>query len=107
MDADKKLEEEFSEIPDDYIVYLETRAENSFEISTALVKYLSKKNDKGIVISANRPYANLVNVYMKNGIDTSRMFILDCLSKGQHAETPADNVVFIENLSPGTPFLFF
>ncbi|UCB59140.1 MAG: hypothetical protein JSV67_02235 [Thermoplasmatales archaeon] len=99
MDAGQKLEEEYNGIPDDYIVFLETRAENSFEVSTALVKYLSNRNDRGIVVSANRPYANLVNVYMENGIDVSRMFILDCLSKSQHAEKPAENVVFIENLS--------
>ena len=123
MDTGFKLEEEYNGIPNDYIVFLETRAENSFEVSTALVKYLSNRNDRGIVVSANRPYTNLVNIYMQNGIDVSRMFILDCLSKAQHAETPADNVVFIENLSaltdislsldehinntPGKIFIFF
>jgi hypothetical protein len=94
-----KIEEEFNILPEDYIIFLETSAENSFEVSTALVKYLSGKNDKGIVISANRPYANLFNVYEKNDIDVSKMFVLDCLSKSQDADEPHENVVFVENLS--------
>jgi len=94
-----KIEEEFSDLPQEYIVYLETSAENSFEISTLIVKYLSEKNDKGIIVSANRPYTNLLSVYQQNNIDTSKMLILDCLSKSQHADTPNENVVFIDNLS--------
>jgi len=99
MDVANKLEEKFSRLPDDYIIFLETNAENSFEVITALVKYLSDKNDKGIVISANRPYSNLVDVYKKNNIDVSKMFVIDCISKSQNADISDDNVVFIENLS--------
>jgi hypothetical protein len=94
-----KIEEEFNGLPEEYIIFLETSAENSFEVSTALVKYLSNKNDKGIVVSANRPYSNLLSIYQKNDIDVSKMFILDCLSKSQHADEPNENVVFIDNLS--------
>jgi len=92
-------------------------------ISISLVKYFSIKSDKGIVLSANRPYVNLISIYEKNDIDISKLFILDCLSKGQHADAPADNVAFIESLSaltdislsieehlngaPGKKFIFF
>lgn len=123
MEAIKKIQEALDGLPDDYIVFIETSAEDSFEVSTLLVKYFSSKSDKGIVLSANRPYVNLMSIYEKNNIDVSKMFILDCLSKSQHAETPADNVVFIENLSaltdislsieehmngmPGKKFIFF
>jgi hypothetical protein len=95
----EKIEEEFNDLPEDYIVFIETSAEKSFEVSTALVKYLSEKNDKGIIISANRPYANLLGVYQKNDINVSKMFILDCLSKSQHADIPNEQVSFIANLS--------
>jgi hypothetical protein len=95
----EKIEEEFNGLPEDYIVFIETSAEKSFEVSTALVKYLSEKNDRGIIVSANRPYANLLGVYQKNDINVSKMFILDCLSKSQHADTPNEQVSFIANLS--------
>ena len=123
MEAIKKIQEVLDDLPDDCIVFIETSAEDSFEVSTSLVKYFSSKSDKGIVLSANRPYVNLMSIYEKNDIDVSKMFILDCLSKGQHADAPADNVVFIENLSaltdislsieehingvPGKKFIFF
>ena len=99
MEAIKKIQEALDGLPDDYIVFIETSAEDSFEVSTLLVKYFSSKRDKGIVLSANRPYVNLMSIYEKNNIDVSKMFILDCLSKSQHADAPADNVAFIENLS--------
>jgi len=99
MDYLKKLEEELNGIPDDYIILIETTAEKAFEVSNASIKFLEQRNEKGIIVSANRPYANLVNVYEKNGIDVSKMFILDCVSKNLNGHTRADNVFFIENLS--------
>jgi hypothetical protein len=123
METLKRIQEALDYLPDDYIVFIETSAEDSFEVSTSLVKYFSSKNDKGIVLSANRPYVNLMSIYEKNNIDVSKIFILDCLSKSQHADVPADNVAFIENLSaltdislsieehmngmPGKKFIFF
>lgn len=94
-----KLEEELRDLPDDYIVLIETTAEKAFEVTMALVKLLSKKNDKGIIISVNRPYTNLINLYKKNDIDVSKMFILDCISKIQNAHINANNVAFMDNAS--------
>ena len=96
----KKLEEELSNFPDDTIFLVETSAENFSEISTASVKFLSNKNDAGIVISANRPYSNLLNIYKQNDIDVNKMFILDCISKNLNGHNNGiENVQFIENLS--------
>jgi hypothetical protein len=99
MNGFKKLEEALKDLPDDYIIFLETSPENALELSMALVKYLSNRNDKGIIVSANRPYANLVSVYTRNNIDMSKMFILDCISKSQNAAVAANNVEFIDNVS--------
>ena len=49
MEAIKKIQEALDGLPDDYIVFIETSAEDSFEVSTLLVKYFSSKRDKGIV----------------------------------------------------------
>ena len=95
----KKLEEELKNLPEDSIVLLETSAENSFETSMASVKLLADKNDSGIIISASRPYVNLVNMYQRNDINASKMFILDCVTKDNNGDTKADNVVFLENVS--------
>jgi hypothetical protein len=95
----EKLEEELNNIPDDYIVLIETTAEKSFEVSMALAKILTNQRDSGIIVSANRPYSNLVSIYNKNGIDLSKLFILDCVSKNLNGEVEASNVLFLENLS--------
>jgi hypothetical protein len=99
MEVYKKIEESLKSLPQDCIVYLETSPEKAFEVSTAVMKYFSKKNDKGIIISANRPYLNLLSVFKKNKIEASKLVILDGLSKSQNADEPAENVVFIDNLS--------
>lgn len=99
MDDIKRLEEELKGLPDDCIILLETIAEKAFEIGTASLRFFADRHDKGIIISANRPYANLVNIYKKNDIDTSKMFFVDCISKNQNAEIDANNVAFMENVS--------
>jgi hypothetical protein len=99
MDGIEKLKKDLRDIPDDSIVLLEVTPEKAFELGLASVKLLADRKASGIIVSANRPYSNLLSVYTKNGIDVSKMFFLDCISKNQNAEIKADNVVFIENAS--------
>ena len=95
----KKLKEELQKLPDDSIVFLETTEDKIFELGLISVKRFSDKNYTGIIVSANRPYQNLVNLYKKNGINVDKMFFLDCISKNLNGQIKADNVIYIENLS--------
>jgi len=95
----ERLKDELDELPDDSIILIETTPEKAFELGLALVKYFSDKNDAGIIVSANRPYSNLISVLTKNGVDIGKMFFLDCISKSQNADFQADNVVFMDNVS--------
>jgi hypothetical protein len=95
----EKLEEELDNIPVDYIVLIETTAEKAFEVSVAVAKWLTNMRDSGIIVSANRPYSNLISILNKNGVNLSKLFILDCVSKNLNGEVEADNVLFLENLS--------
>jgi len=95
----KKLEGELSKLPEESIVLIETSAEHSFDASMASIKFLADKRDNGIILSASRPYINLVSNYKKNNIDTKKMFILDCISKKHTEKMDADNVMFLENAS--------
>jgi len=99
MNYIKKLKEELQKLPDGSIVFLETTEEKVFELGLLSVKRFSDKNYSGIIVSANRPYQNLVNLYKKNGINVDKMFFLDCISKNLNGQIRADNVTFIENLS--------
>src|SRR4030065_2449323 len=99
MDILNILEEELKNLPSDYIIYIETTPEKTLEVSNAIVKYFSTKNDEGIIVSANRPYITLLNIYKNNNIDTNKMFIIDCISKSLNADNNTPNVSFVENLS--------
>lgn len=98
----KKLQSELDGLPEDSIVLFETSADSSLETSIALLKLLVNKHSKGIILSANRPYFTLMNLYEKNDIDTKNMFILDLISKnnnGNNGHSNAKNVVFLDNIS--------
>jgi hypothetical protein len=100
MNGLEKLMNDLNNLPEDYIILVETIPENAFELSTALVKYMTDRNNsKGIIVSANRPYTNLMDIYRKNDIDVSKMFVLDCISKNQNVEINANNVIFLDNVS--------
>ena len=96
---EKKLSQQLKDIPNDSIVLVETSAENISEVAMTVVKILTNQNDYGIIVSANRPYVNLIANYQKNKIDTNKVYILDLLSKNQNADQPTDNVMFIKNAS--------
>ena len=95
----KKLSDDLNKLTEGSIILLETSSDQSFETSMASVEALLNKNDSGIIISANRPYSNLMSVYKKNNIDTNKLYVLDLISKSQNADVEADNVMYVENAS--------
>ena len=80
---------------------LETSAEKAGEITLESMQYLIDKQQYiGIVLSASRPYKNLVSLYQKKGIDTNRIIFIDCVSKSQSMDLEdAGNVIFLEAVS--------
>ena len=95
----KKLSKDLSDVQDGIIALLEINANESFEANLASISYLIKNNDVGIILSASRPYSNIINLYSKNKIDVNKLFFLDLVSKSHHAEVKADNVTYLENVS--------
>lgn len=93
------IRQELDTLPDDSIVLIETTPEKAHEVGLALIKYYSDKKDAGIIVSASRPYTNLVSVFSKRFINIGKMFILDCISKNQSADVKAKNVVFVDNMN--------
>ena len=95
------IPQELSDLPEGWIVLLETTAEKSLEASLASINFLvNKKNYIGIVLSASRPYKNLVNIYEQRGIDTKKILFLDCISKSQSVDLDeTGNVLYLEAAS--------
>ena len=96
----KKIEKEFNVLPEGWIVLLETSAESILEVSLATIKILTDKDYNGVILSASRPYANLLALYKKKNIDTKKIFVLDCVTKSQSAkQEKIDNVEYLEGVS--------
>jgi hypothetical protein len=94
------IEEALKKLPAGWIVLLETNAEKALEVSLAAVKALTDQDYHAIIISANRPYLNLSRLYTASGIDASKIFVIDCISKTQTPllETSA-NVTYLDGVS--------
>lgn len=102
----KRIENELNSLPDGGIVLIETNVENASDINPTLIRILTEKNLKGIVISASRPYTNLLSLYEKSDIKIANIFFLDCVSQSKDSpQKKASNVLFLENISDLTHIL--
>lgn len=96
----KKLEAELMNLPEGWIVLLETSAENALEAGLAAIKILTDKNYYFIVISASRPCSNLLSLYEKNSIDSGKITVIDCVCKSQNLNVKdSSNVLHLESVS--------
>jgi len=80
----KKLAKELKSCSEGEIFLIETTALKILEVNLAVVKWLSKKKYAQIILSTSRPYKNLLNLYKENGVDISKLIILDAV--GQEKE---------------------
>ncbi len=99
--SDMEITQELNNLPEGWIVLLETSVEKILDTSLSAMKFLiGEKNYIGIVLSASRPHKNLVNLYEQKGIDTKRILFLDCISKSQSMDLEeAGNVLYLESAS--------
>ena len=96
----KQVIQELNALPEGYIVLLETNPEHILDLNIDVIKTLTQKGYLGIILSTSRPYSNIISLYKKNGIDTNRIFLLDCITKSQSAsQQKAGNVMYLEDVS--------
>ena len=93
------VEEQLEDLNDGTIVLLESQAEKSMDASYAALDSLINKQGKiGIVVTANRPYANLMSLYQQKGIDVNKILFIDCISKSQGLDLgKGGNVLFLDS----------
>lgn len=101
IDAKKKeLIKELNEVMEGWIIMVETEAENCLELSLLSIKTLLERGYSGIILSASRPYLNLMDLYKKSEIKTEKIFVLDCISKTQSKTLDKyDNVLYLDGVS--------
>ncbi|MCK4348055.1 MAG: hypothetical protein KAW47_05500, partial [Thermoplasmatales archaeon] len=96
-----EITQELNNLPEGWIVLIETSVEKILDASLSTMKFLiGEKNYIGIVLSASRPHKNLVNLYKQKGIDTEKILFLDCISKSQSMDLEeTGNVLYLESAS--------
>lgn len=96
----QQVDTTLSDMPEGWIVLLETNVDSSLDLSVSTIKNLTEKDYIGIVVSASRPYNNLIKMYESKGIDLDKLFVLDCVSKELNKGITAEgNVLFLQNVS--------
>jgi archaellum biogenesis ATPase FlaH len=59
-------------------VLLESPAESYFEANIQSVDYLLNEGFQGVYVSFQRPFNNVANSFVKQGIDLNKILIIDC-----------------------------
>ncbi len=97
----EKILHQFTELPDKWVVLAETAAEESLGNSLSMIKHLiNEKEYVGIIVSASRPYKNLIKLYKQNDIDITHVLIIDCISKSQSIDQlEEENVIYQDSVS--------
>jgi hypothetical protein len=105
-DIAPKLRQEFRELPENWIILLETKAEESLRVGIESIKILTQKGLSAIIISTSRPHPNLIQLYEESKIDINKVFILCSACKSEwRAAKGTSNVVHTGGVSALTEIL--
>src|SRR3989338_362616 len=79
---EEKVGKAVDKLPRGTIVLFTVDYKDYDEANMILLKHMIKrKKANGIYISINKPYENLRPILEKNGVDTSKLFFIDCVTK--------------------------
>lgn len=99
LSANAKLQQAVKNLPTGTIVLFLVDYKDYDSTNLNLLKFMtSKKKAHGIYISVNKPYANLTNILKKNGVNTEKLFFIDCVTKSAGgAVQRTDNCLYISS----------
>ena len=80
-----------------YSRLMETPADQLQDDILSEVRRLQGSGLTGIYVSINKPYETMNNVFMRNRINTNKIFFIDCITSQTREEL--ENVLFIPDIS--------
>jgi len=96
---EKSIENLLNGFPEEYIILLEVNSDNALRVVLGTTKVLTEQDYGGIVLSASRPYANLVSLYKRVGINAKKLFIIDCTPNTNDSMKGNSNVSYVNSYS--------
>lgn len=86
------------ELPDHYTVLVMVKRKKYGLLTEELAKYFLGRKGQGIVITTNKPGQNLLESMKNSGIDSSKLFIIDVVSKRSGEEEAAEqNITYVDS----------
>jgi len=78
----KGLDKFLKNMPLNKVVLFLVEPKKYMDTNLEIIKIVIKENKfSGIYVTVNRPFITLVNIMKKKGIDTNRIFFIDCITK--------------------------
>ena len=95
-DVKNKIKKEFEALKINFLVILDTSAENYSDAVMGAVTFMLEKGQKGIYVTSSRPYRFISNEMKRISINTDNILFLDCIScmAGEHGD---GNCTYVEN----------
>lgn len=97
---DKMSLSNFKELGDSYAVIVIARAADIEQTNVDIVREMMGKDGLCIYVSVNQPFSSMLRIMKKSGIDTRRIFFIDCITKTSGGTVvDADNCIYIDSTS--------
>lgn len=95
---EERFDELRNSLEQDEVILVIAPNEDVEGVNTSILEHFSKEDDFSCVyVTLTKPYKTVENVLQESGVETDRIFFIDCISKTQAGEvTAAENVVFLE-----------
>ena len=103
----KELLTYLSSMPENFIVLINVGAEDYVGTNVAILKALADDNNKlpGVYITVNKPYTAMERLLEKEGVDTKRIYFIDCVTKMSGGGTGGGKNVFFLDTPQNLPGL--
>lgn len=86
------------ELPQKYVVLLVTGHKKYGLLGEQLIKYFLGKGEEGILVTTNKPAANLIEELGKGKVDAGKLFFIDAVSrKSNEDEVDGERVVYVDS----------
>jgi hypothetical protein len=97
---DKMALSNFKKLGDNLAILVIAEGENLEDNTTDIVKTLMKKDTSCLYITLNQPYSRMLQLLGKKGINTKKIFFIDCITKSSGGKSEeGDNVYFLKSPS--------
>lgn len=97
MKTTQELLDYLRKVPKDFVVLINVSAEDYLRTNIEVLKVLTNEDKlPGVYITVNKPYDTIKRVLDESGVDTQKIFFIDCITKLAGGECKAKNVLCLD-----------